>query len=189
VRGILIALVWLPLSSSPCVLVHFAMFLTFSFPFLLCQATAFMPIAPVEQICAPTSKLLLTPNQRPTSLHPIQCSHISESHTDRVTRAALNNEGSHISDPHTDRVTRAAFIAAFLGVSVLISPQALAADDNKASDPSWAAHDGPFADSEFAGYAMSPSGLKYKDVVAGSGAQPEADPLKSPTEHLFPNIL
>ena len=168
-RGILIALVWLPLSSSPCVLVHFAMFLTFSFPFLLCQATAFMPIAPVEQICAPTSKLLLTPNQRTTSMQPIQC--------------------SHISDSHTDRVTRAAFIAAFLGVSVLISPQALAADDNKASDPSWAAHDGPFDDSEFAGYAMLPSGLKYKDVVAGSGAQPEADPLKSPSEHLFPNTL
>lgn len=74
---------------------------------------------------------------------------------------------------------------------MLIAPvgQALAADDNKASDPSWAAHDGPFDDSEFAGYAMSPSGLKYKDVVAGSGAQPEEDPLKSPTEHLFPNSV
>ena len=130
-------------------------------PFLLVQATAFMPIAP--------RTLLVTPNQRTTSMQPIQC--------------------SHISDSHTDRVTRAAFMKGFVGVSVLIAPgQALAADD-KASDPTWAAHDGPFDDSEFAGYAMSPSGLKYKDVVAGSGAQPEEDPLKSPTEHLFPNTL
>jgi hypothetical protein len=157
-------LVWLLLSSSPCLLVHFrhGSLTCFLSGLSVVQATAFMPIAP--------STLLVTRNQRTTSMRPLQC--------------------SYISDLHTDRVTRAAFMKSFVGVSVLIAPgQSLAADDNKASDPTWAAHDGPFDDSEFAGYAMSPSGLKYKDVVAGSGAQPEEDPLKSPTEHLFPNTL
>ncbi len=73
-------------------------------------------------------------------------------------------------------VSRAAFMqrlavaAATVGAAPLSS--ARAADATEIGDPAWAAHDGPFADSDFADFQTTASGLKYKDVVQGDGAQP-----------------
>ena len=69
--------------------------------------------------------------------------------------------------------SRAAFVHNLAATAAAPLGRAWAADA-KDSDPSWAAHDGPFADSDFAGFVTTPSGLKYKDVVEGNGAQPAA---------------
>lgn len=36
----------------------------------------------------------------------------------------------------------------------------------------WAKHDGPFTDSDFAGFSSTPSGLKFYDVEVGTGPRP-----------------
>jgi hypothetical protein len=69
--------------------------------------------------------------------------------------------------------SRAAFVQKLaVAAAVSAAPGRAWAAEAKDSDPSWAAHDGPFADSDFAGFETTPSGLKYKDVVPGDGAQP-----------------
>jgi hypothetical protein len=97
-----------------------------------------------------------------------------------VTRAALRPRTTSTklimkaSEHGADVVSRADFMQRLVvGTAVMGTPvqESFAADAG--GDPTWAVHDGPFEDSDFEGFVSSQTGLKYKDVVVGDGAQPQ----------------
>jgi FKBP-type peptidyl-prolyl cis-trans isomerase len=95
-----------------------------------------------------------------------------------LSRAAKPGRCSLAMQMHggAEPVSRAAFMQRLAGAAATVGAAPLssawAADATESGDPAWAAHDGPFSDSDFADFQTTASGLKYKDVVEGDGAQP-----------------
>ena len=75
----------------------------------------------------------------------------------------------NFADKIDDRSSRRANIAVLAsGIVALMSPSQVFA----AGAGAWAKHEGPFADSDFAGFSSTTSGLKYYDVEVGTGPMP-----------------
>lgn len=73
-------------------------------------------------------------------------------------------------DRRTLLIGSGAFASASLPTSV--SAQNDKVVQQKADSASWAVHQGPFSDKEFSDFMTTESGLKYKDIVVGTGATP-----------------
>ena len=71
-----------------------------------------------------------------------------------------------ISDGNSPRRLAIAVLAS--GIVALMSPSQVFASGAGA----WAKHEGPFADSDFAGFSSTASGLKFYDVEVGTGPMP-----------------